>query len=91
MYGQYRLVIDREERVDGSSSKVDYVGLVAHERRGLVEANSPSVIMMVGPQLPAHGIELRWNRNESLVLNIIQKVCTRVLSSCNTNFDSEER
>jgi hypothetical protein len=52
----------------------------------LVEAKSPSVMKRMGESLPAHGIKLNWEANETLALKNVQKVSTRILK-CNANFD----
>ena len=63
-----------EESVEGGSSKIDYVALVNDESKALIEVKSPSVMKKVGELLPAHGIELKWDRNQSLIPKILSKV-----------------
>jgi hypothetical protein len=73
-YGGYHFTTDEENSVQGGSSKVDYVALVNGSSKALCEAKSPSVMKKVGELLPARGIELEWNRSQSLVRRILSKV-----------------
>ena len=72
--GPYDFNIVTEQSAEGGSSKIDFVALVNGESKGLVEAKSPSVMKKVGELLPPHGIELKWDRGQSLVPKILLKV-----------------
>lgn len=70
----YRLV--HEHRVEGGSSKVDFVVLADDRFTVLVEAKSPSVMRKVGDLLPPRGFELKWHQRQSLLPKILSKVST---------------
>ena len=72
--GSYYFSTALEQSVEGGSSKVDYIALVNDESKALIEAKSPSVMKKVGELLPPHGIELKWDRNQSLIPKILSKV-----------------
>ena len=66
---------DKEDKVDGGVSKVDYVALVDTRKTLLFEAKSPTVMMNFGELLPVHGFECEWNvKSSSLVRKILEKV-----------------
>jgi hypothetical protein len=66
-HGRHRFKADRENTVEGSSSKVDDILLVDDDRAAVCEAKSPSIIYKVGQVLPQRGIELKWFRGQSLI------------------------
>ena len=76
VYGGNNFKTDKENMVEGGSSKVDYVLRVDDEDEALCEAKSPSVMKKVGEQLPQHGIELTWVRRQSLIPKIFAEVNT---------------
>ena len=84
VYGRHRFKTDKENSVEGGSSKVDYVLVVDDNRPALCEAKSPSVMHKVGKMLPEHGIELKWSRGQSLIPKILAKVSTPSPISYNT-------
>src|SRR6266702_3283296 len=86
IYGRYRFHTTEEHVEPGTSSEVDYLGLVGDKRVVLLEAKSPSVMKMVGDSLPTDAFTLEWARNQSLVPKVLLKVSTRV-PRCNTNSD----
>ncbi|KAN0102364.1 hypothetical protein V8E52_012018 [Russula decolorans] len=67
LYGRHRFKTDKENSVEGGSSKVDFVLLVNDNKLALCEAKSPSVMHKVGRLLPERGIELTWFRGQSLI------------------------
>jgi hypothetical protein len=86
VYGRHRFKSDKENSVEGGSSKVDYVLLVDDDELALCEAKSPSVMHKVGKVLPQRGIELKWFRGQSLIPKILAKVNTPFPISYNTGF-----
>ena len=85
-YGGHSFDADKENSVEGGSSKVDYVLLVDDDKQVLCELKSPSVMQRVGQLLPQHGIELMWFRGQSLIPKIFAKVSTPSSTSYNTGF-----
>ena len=57
-----------------SRSKEAVPRLTTSPSKALIEVKSPSVMKKVGELLPAHGIELKWDRNQSLIPKILSKV-----------------
>ena len=78
--GPYSFDTDKEQSVEGGSSKVDYDAQVNDESMALVEAKSPSVMKKVGELLPPRGIELKWVCGQSLVPKILSNVMPYSLS-----------
>ena len=78
--GPYRFKTDKEQSVEGGSSKVDYDAQVNDESKALVEVKSPSVMKKVGELLPQRGIELKWVCGQSLVPKILSNVMPYSLS-----------
>ena len=85
-YGGHTFKADKENSVEGGSSKVDYVMLVDDDKQVLCEVKSPSVMRGGGQLLPQHGIELTWFRGQSTIPKIFAKVSTPFLISYNTGF-----
>ena len=79
--GPYSFDTDKEQSVEGGSSKIDYDALVNDESKALVEVKSPSVMKKVGELLPQRGIELKWVCGQSLVPKILSNVMPYSLSS----------
>ncbi|KAI9465417.1 hypothetical protein BJY52DRAFT_1144063 [Lactarius psammicola] len=73
VYGRHRFNITEEHVEPGTSSKVDYLGLVGDKRVVLVEAKSPSIMKVVGHSLPTDPISLEWARKQTLVRKILLK------------------
>ena len=78
--GPYRFKTDKEQSVEGGSSKVDYDAQVNDESKALVEVKSPSVMKKVGELLPQRGIELKWVCGQCLVPKILSNVMPYFLS-----------
>jgi len=85
-HGGYRFTTE-ENSVQGGGSRVDYVALVNGSGKALCKTKSPSVMKKVGELLPARGIELEWNRSQSLVRRILGKVSTLFFVSYNVGFN----
>ena len=71
---------DKENSVEGSGSKADYVLLVDDDEPSLCEAKMSSVMHKVGQVLPQRGIELSWFRGQPLIPQILANVSTLFLS-----------
>jgi hypothetical protein len=86
LYGRHRFKTDKENSVEGGSSKVDFVLLVNDNKLALCEAKSPSVMHKVGRLLPERGIELTWFRGQSLIPKFFANVSTSFPITYNTGF-----
>ena len=84
VYGGHGFVTNKENTVEGGTSKVDYVLLVDDNKLALCEAKSPSVMHKVGEELPERGFKLDWIRGQTLIPKIFTKVSTRSPISYNT-------
>jgi hypothetical protein len=91
VYGRYRFKTDKENSVEGGSSKVDHVLLVNDDDRALCEVKSPLVTQKAGELLPPHGIELKWVRGQSLIPKILANVSTPFPISYNPGFKEINR
>ena len=89
VYGRHRFKTNKENSVEGGTSKVDYVLLVNDDKRALCEAKSPSVMHRVGELLPKRGIELMWIRGQSLISKNFANVGTPSPISNNTGFKKD--
>ena len=80
-YGRYNFLAETDQVADRGNSRIDYVLKVDGEDRGLLEAESPSVMNNVRGLLPLNGIELTWARGQSLAAKMLTNVSMLFYSS----------
>jgi hypothetical protein len=85
-YDGYQFATTRENSVENSTSKVDYVALVDDEAQALCEANLPLVMKKAGDLLLPHSIGLIWICGQILMPKILTKVSMPIPVSYNISF-----